>query len=105
MMKRVQNQHTSKKFAKFEHVSVDENKIDDYLSIIRVNKTNTEFVRVTIDGIRTTFVGKYEKVEFIKQRARVFILDLIKWQRDQIAGNPLESSLPLTNGNVHEELG
>ena len=105
MMKRGQAQHTVKKFAKFTDVSVDENKIDSYLSIIRDNKTNTEFVRVTIDGIRTTFVGKYEKVEIIKERARVFILDLIKWQRDQIAGNSLEPSLPLINGNFYEELG
>ena len=31
----------------------------------------------------------------IKNRARIFILDLIKWQRDQIAGTSLEPSLPL----------
>jgi len=105
MMKRGQTQHAAKKFDRFKDVSVDETKIDNYLSVIRHNKSNTEYIRVTIDGIRTTFVGKYEKVENIKERARVFILDLIKWQRDQIAGNPLEPSLPLTNGNICEELG
>jgi hypothetical protein len=90
-MKRSQNQHASKKFAKYSNVIVYENKIEDYLSVIHENKSNTDYIRVTIDGIRTSFVGKYETVEEIKQRARIFILDLIKWQRDQIAGNPLES--------------
>jgi len=105
MMKLVQNQHTDKKFAKYKNVTVDENKIDNYLSIIHDSKTNTDYVRVTIDKIRTTFVGKYENIEDIIKRARVFILDLIKWQRNQIAGNSLEPSLPLTDGNINEELG
>jgi len=90
LMKRSQKQHAGKKFAKYSDVIVDENKIEDYLSVIHVNKSNSDYVRVTIDKIRTSFFGKYETVEEIKQRARVFILDLIKWRRDQIAGNPLE---------------
>jgi group I intron endonuclease len=105
MMKCGQKQHLDKKFAKLKDVSVDEMKIEEYLSIIRDNKTNTEYIRVTIDGIRTTFVGKYETVEEIKERAKLFICDLVKWQRDQIAGNPLEPQLPLTLRNFSEELG
>ena len=105
MMKIVQTQHTAKKFAKYKDISVDETKIEDYLSVIHDTKTNTDYIRVTINGIRSSFVGKYETVEQIKDRARVFILDLVKWRCDQIAGNPLEPSLPLTNGNICEELG
>ena len=45
-----------------------------------------------------------ETIEEIKQRARQFILEILEWQRIQTAGNSLEPSLPLTFGNVCEEL-
>ena len=73
MMKCGQNQHLYKKFAKFKDVSVDDTHPEKYISFIRDNKTNTEYIRITIDGIRTTFVGKYETVEEIKERAKIFI--------------------------------
>jgi hypothetical protein len=31
-----------------------------------------------------------DTIEVLKNRARQFILDLQEWQRNQIAGNPLE---------------
>jgi hypothetical protein len=105
MMKLSQKQHLSKKFYNYKNITVDENKIDDYIHVIKNNTTNSEYVRIIINKVRTTFVGKYESIENIKKRARNFILDLIQWQRDQIAGNPLESLLPLTQGNLCEELG
>ena len=105
MMKLVQKQHSDQKFARFKNVTVDDSKIENYLSVIHNTKTNTDYIRVKIDGIRTTFVGKYDSLDDVKKRAREFILDLIEWQRNQIAGNPLEPSLPLTNGNISEELG
>ena len=44
-----------------------------------------------------------------KERAFMFLKLLkresFKWQHDQIAGTPLEPSLPLANGNVSKELG
>ena len=55
--------------------------------------------------MRTTFVGKYETIEEINQRARQYILDILEWQRVQTAGKSLEPSLPLTSGNICEELG
>ena len=55
--------------------------------------------------IKTSFVGKYETIEELRARARLFILTLIKQQHDQIAGTPLEPSLPLADGNVSKELG
>ena len=39
-----------------------------------------------------------------KNRAMNFLKELKKWQCDQIAGNSLQCSLPLTTGNVCEEL-
>jgi len=104
MMKLSQKQHLTKKYEVFKNVSIDDD-IDKYIHVIKNNKNNSEYIRIVIDKIKTTFVGKYEPIESILKRARNFILDLKKWQRDQIAGNSLESSLPLTNGNIYEELG
>ena len=104
MMKQSQNQHLNKKFERFKHVKIDDNDIDQYIHFINSNKYGN-YIRVKINNIRTTFVGKYEKIDILTTRARSFILDLIKWQRDQIAGNPLEPSLPLIDGNIDKELG
>ena len=105
MMKLSQEQHLSKKFEILRHVTVDQTNIDKYIRVIKNNTLNFEYVRVTIDKIRTTFVGKFETIEEIKERARTFIKELVKWQCDQIAGNSLESSLPLQLGNTLEEHG
>jgi len=105
MMKNAQEQHLSKKFEMLRHVTVDQANIDKYIRVIKNNTLNFEYVRVTIDKIRTTFVGKFETIEEIKERARTFIKELVKWQCDQIAGNSLESSLPLQLGNTLEEHG
>jgi len=87
MMKRSQNQHNNAKFKRFKDVLIDETNIDQYMKKIKFQ--NGEYIRVSINKIRTNFVGKYETFDEITNRARKFILDLINWQRDQIAGNPL----------------
>ena len=84
---------------------MDKDNIKKYISIIKNNTLNYEYIRVTFGKMRTTFVGKYETIEEIKQRARQFILDILEWQRVQTAGTSLEPSLPLTSGNICEELG
>jgi hypothetical protein len=104
MMKHAQKQHCNQKFEKFKHATIDEKNIDQYIHLIKSNK-NGHYIRIKIGKIKTTFSGKYETIEELTTTARIFILNLLKWQRDQIAGNPLESSLPLTNGNIFEELG
>jgi len=96
MMVVVQKQHEDKRFDQFKDVIFDDANIDKYIHVIRNNTLNYEYIRVSIGKIRTTFVGKFETIDDIKNRARMFILDLIKWQRDQIAGSSLEPSLPLT---------
>jgi hypothetical protein len=87
MMKLTQNQHLYNKYEIYRNITIDENKIDEYIRVIKNNTTNSEYVRVIIDKVKTTFVGKYESIESIKERARNFIINLIQWQRDQIAGN------------------
>jgi hypothetical protein len=96
----------TKKFEAFKDVSIDDANIEKYIHVVKNNNNNTEYVRIVIDKKRiTTFVGKHEPIDEIKKRARNFILNLKDWQRDQIAGNSLEPSLPLIYGNTYEELG
>ena len=77
----------------------------EHIHVVVNKTTNTEFVQLKFKHLTTTFVGKYEGIENIKNRALQFILELIRRRRDQIAGSPLEPSLPLPNGNILEELG
>ena len=93
-MTRVQKIHAINRFDKYKNIPIDNN-IDKYIHIIKNNTLNYEYVRVTINKMRTTFVGQYETIEEIKNRARKFILDILEWQRFQTAGTSLEPSLPL----------
>jgi hypothetical protein len=102
-MIRVQQIHLNNRFDKYKNIHINSNNIEKYISIIKNNTLNYEYIRVTFGKMRTTFVGKYETIEEIKQRARQFILDILEWQRVQTAGNSLEPSLPLTSGNICEE--
>ena len=105
LMLNSQKQHLSNKFEKHRNACIDIDNIDKYISVINNYTLKYEYVRVTIEKIRTNFIGKFESIEQTKERAKKFIKELKKWQCDQIAGNSLESSLPLTTGNVCEELG
>jgi len=103
-MRRVQQQHLNNRFEKYKNINIEKNNIDKYISVIKNNTLNYEYIRVTFGKLRTTFVGKYETIDEIRNRARQFILDIIEWQRIQTAGTSLELSLPLTFGNDCEEL-
>lgn len=105
MMNRTQNQHLQNKFDRFKNVTIDESNIDNYIYVIRNNTLNYDYINVKINKIKTSFVGKYESIENIKERARTFIKELIIWQRYQIAGNPENDMIPLTIGNNIEEHG
>ena len=103
-MERVQKIHAINRFDKYKNIPIDSNNVDKYIHVIKNNTLNYEYIRVTINKMRTTFVGQYETIEEIKNRARKFILDILEWQRFQTAGTSLEPSLPLTFGNICEEL-
>lgn len=100
-----QKQHLKNKFDRFKNVTIDESNIEKYLHVIHNNKLNYDYIRIIINRIRTTFVGKTENIEDIKKRARTFIKELIIWQRIQIAGTPTNDMIPLTTGNSNEEHG
>ena len=91
MMKQSQTQHLTKKYDMFKDVVIpDEYDIDKYIHIIKNNKNQSEYITVKIEGRRTSFIGKYESIETLKQTAKTFINSLIERQRNQIAGNSLE---------------
>lgn len=91
-MKYTQNQHKDQRFDRYKHVIININNLEQYMYVIHNTKENYDYIRVKIQGIKTTFVGKYETLFEIKQRALQFINDLIQWQHNQIAGNSLETS-------------
>jgi hypothetical protein len=70
----------------FKNALIDYENIEQYIHVIRNNNNDTEYVRIVIDKIKATFVGKYEPIDEIKKRARNFILDLKDRPRDQIDG-------------------
>jgi len=105
MMILTQKQHLANKFEKYRNVTISETEIDKYIHVIRNNTLDFEYIRVIIDKLRTNFVGKFETTEQIKQRARDFIKELIKWRNSLMRETTLEPSLPLQLGNILEELG
>jgi hypothetical protein len=91
MMKLTQKQHLTKKFDRFKNVVIVDDDIDTYIRVLKNNTNNTEYVNVVINKTKTSFVGKHEPINEIKERAKKFILELKDWQRSQIeSGNPLE---------------
>jgi len=90
MMKLTQKQHLAKKYERFKDVVIVEDNIDSYIRVLKNNTNNTEYVRIVIDKKRiTTFVGKHEPIDEIKERAKNFILTLKDWQRSQIDNGEL----------------
>ena len=87
-MKLTQKQHLATKYDRFNGVVIVDDDIDKYIRVIKNYTNNTEYVRIVIDKKRiTTFVGKHEPIDEIKERAKKFILDLKEWQRSQIDGD------------------
>jgi len=102
--------HYERHLKKFEDFvfDVDENDFDRYITprtkyntqigwYVRINKKVIEF-KSTIDDLNTTKKRAFEFLKLLKKESN-------KRQRDQIAGSSLEPSLPLTIGNISEELG
>ena len=96
MMQSTFKQHMNQKFERLKDVKIDESNIEKYIYYVKNNSLDYTYIKVKINNIQTTFVGKHETIEEIKTRAIDFINKLIQWQHDQIAGNSLEPSLPPT---------
>ncbi len=75
------NQHLEKKFKMFNHILIDDidtTNIEKYIHIVHENKTNRDYVRIVIKKIRNEFNSKHETLEQLKNRARLFLNELIK---------------------------
>lgn len=71
-MKRSQKQHSTMKLSLFRDVVVDMNNLDQYLRV-RNNKDGSKFVKLVIGDKRTSFTGKYETIDELKEKAIEFI--------------------------------
>jgi hypothetical protein len=102
-MKKTQIQHHLSKFELFRNATIDINNIEQYIHVIKNNCKNYEYIRVIINKVKTAFVGKYETLEEIKERAINFIKELIEWQHDQNAGNLLRALTTTSLSEMTEE--
>ena len=71
-MRRSQKQHSIIKLSKFKGVIVDMNNIEQYLHV-RSNKDGSKFIKLVIGDKTTSFTGKYETLQELKQKAIEFI--------------------------------
>jgi hypothetical protein len=71
-MLRTQKQHSSNKLNNFRGINIDLDNIDQYITVIN-KKDGSKFIRVKIEDKRTTFVGKFQTLENLRERAIEFI--------------------------------
>jgi len=71
-MLRSQKQHCNAKAARFKDVSIDMDNLDQYIRV-RSAKDGSKFIKVIIGKIATSFTGKYETLEELKEKAIEFI--------------------------------
>ena len=72
LMKQSQKQHSTMKLSIFKGVTVDMNNIDQYIRV-RNNKDGSKFIKLVIGDKKTSFTGKYETIEALKEKAIEFI--------------------------------
>ena len=70
-MKRSQQQHRNRKVEEFRGVTIDKDNLDQYLYI--KHRDGQPYVIVKVDGKTASFVGKYETLEILQERAREFL--------------------------------
>jgi hypothetical protein len=104
MMKLTQDQHQQQKYNKFKDVQIDESNIEKYIHITNNIKNNYQYIKININGVKTTFVGKHETINETKNRAIDFIKNLINGNMIKLRETTLEPSLPPLFGNIPGEL-
>jgi hypothetical protein len=71
-MLRSQNQHSNTKLNKFKGIEIDLNNLDQYIKI-RTSKDGTKYIKVIVGDKKTSFVGKYETLDTLRDRAKDFL--------------------------------
>lgn len=72
LMERTQEQHMKAKIESFHGVEIDTTCSDKYIHI-RNKKDGTQFIKVIVGKKTTSFVGKYQSIEELKQKAIQFL--------------------------------
>jgi len=103
----VMNHFKDKKFQRFMCVTIDKNDADIEKWIRPLKRNNAQYGwYVYIQRKKADFGGSHISLDESKKMARDFIFDLKKLLAKHLdAGNPLEPLLPLSLGNLGEELG
>lgn len=71
-MLRSQTQHSNIKLNKFKGINIDLNNLDQYIKT-RTSKDGTKYIKVIVGDTKTTFVGKYETLDILRDRAKEFL--------------------------------
>lgn len=74
LMKRSQTQHSIQKLQRFRGISIDTKDLDKYLSTKRISGHPAIIVKV--GDTEASFVGKYESLETLKERAKEFLKEV-----------------------------
>jgi len=99
------NYFKDKKFERFKHIKHIDEDIEKYIRPLKREDKQYGWY-VFINRVKADFGGVHIPLDESKQNAIEFINSLKnQLAKHLVAGNPLEPSLPLTIGNVREELG
>jgi hypothetical protein len=71
LMKRTQQQHLQQKYDKFKNCKININSIDQY--IYEKSNNGNKFIKIKVGNIETTFVGKHESIDILRNRAIEFL--------------------------------
>ena len=86
-MLRSQKQHSIYKINKFKGIEIDLNNINQYIKVLN-KKDGSKYIRVVIGEKKTTFVGKYETLEILRDKAIEFIKSVNTATLPNCSGNP-----------------
>uniref|UniRef100_A0A6C0AP26 GIY-YIG domain-containing protein n=1 Tax=viral metagenome TaxID=1070528 RepID=A0A6C0AP26_9ZZZZ len=76
LMKRAQVQHSKQKLERFRDVVIDLTNLDQYISSKHIDGHLAAIVKV--DDKKASFVGKYETLESLTERAKEFLREISK---------------------------
>lgn len=70
-------QHKTQKYERFKGETIDSNNLDQYIKVKHSN--GKPFVVVKVNDKRTSFVGKYETLDQLKDNAREFLKNIVTY--------------------------
>ena len=85
-MELTQKQHQDRKIARFVGKKVDLDDLDKYIHVRKTQKK--ESIIVKVDDMIAFFVGKYETLDALKERAREFLKQVHAATLSNCSGNP-----------------